>query len=65
MTITEMTREQLLDHAARCIACGACDTDLLTALETSPDGEVAEHVRLSHDRTWRSILRRALPARQA
>lgn len=60
-----MDRTAMLDHAARCIACGACDTDLLTALEVSPDEEVAEHVRLSHDRTWRSILRRALPARQA
>lgn len=57
---TEMTREQLLAHVERCVACGACDTDILTSLSTTPDDELAEHVRLSHDRTWRSIERRAL-----
>lgn len=56
----DMTREQLLDHVARCVACGACDTDILTSLDTTPDDELAEHVRLSHDRRWRSIERRAL-----
>lgn len=60
MTVKARTREELLAHVARCVLCGACDTTILTSLETTPDDELADHVEAGHDRRWRSIERRAL-----